>query len=131
MLTFLALAACTGTAPAFRGTQMSDFMPLDGERQAEYINEDSDNVPWKLVVEKVEPTTMSDGVELVTMEWYRDDTGEVVGSVIWSSTPGDSVLIHGFAVGSDSPTMFTTPVALTDDDDLMHTGDSVVTETDG
>lgn len=131
MFSLIPLVACTGAPPVFRGTQMSEFMPFDGERQAEYINEDADNVPWKLVVEKVEPTSMQDGVELVTMEWSRDDTGEVVGSVIWSSTEGDSVLIHGYAVGAESPTMFDTPIWFTDDDDLMKVGESVTTETNG
>ena len=131
-LASLWLTACTGTTPTFDGTKMSDFFPQDGDRQAEYINEDSTNIAWKLVVEKIEPVEMIDEVEVVTWEWSRSDTGEVIGSVKWSSNSQDSIRIHGYEVtATGESVMFTTPIAIAPDDDDMLSGESVTTTTDG
>lgn len=134
------LAACTGglvdqggvngDLDGFNGVRMSDYFPQDGLRDAEYINDDA-AVPFTLLVEKVSPVENVDGVEVVTWEWSRDDTGARLGAVKWSSVSGDGIHIHAWADGEGAFTTFDTPVAFTDDDDFMETGDSVATTTDG
>ena len=125
------LAACVDNAPKFQGTKMSPFFPMDGERQAEYVNEDVDGTPWQLFVEKIEPVERVDEEDVVTFEWSRDDTAEIVGAVKWSSSSGKGIKIHAYAVGVDDFITFDTPVNVTDDDDLMLRGESVTTETNG
>lgn len=125
------LAGCNGDPPGYKGTQMSPYFPYDGERLAEYYNADVDAVPWKLVVEKLEPTQRIGDYEVVTFEWSNYDTGEIVGSVMWSSAEGDGIQIHGYAVGTGEPTMYDPPIAVSDDDDYMLSGESITTETGG
>ena len=135
MLLSLALfVGCTGSSTDFPGTRMSDFFPMDGERQAEYVNEDHDNIPWQLAVAKVEPIERVDDEDVVTFEWSNYDSGELVGAVKWSSSSGNGIKIHAYADytgGSSDFITFDTPVLVTDDDDTMKRDESVVTETNG
>lgn len=130
-LLFTLLVACDGGLVDYKGTQMSEFFPYDGSRQAEYFNEDVDNVDWKLVVEKVEPVEQIGAYEVVTFEWSNYSTGEIVGAVKWSSSSGDGIHIHGYSVGTGDVTTFDPPIAFTDDDDYMKAGESVTTQTGG
>jgi hypothetical protein len=123
--------ACTGNAPTYQGLKMSDYFPTDGQRDAEYVNDDPDTVPFTLEVQKVEPTETVGTTEVVTFEWYNEDTGELMGAVKWGSSSQDSIQIFAYAVGTDDYTTFDTPVQLTDDSNYMNRGESVVTETNG
>jgi hypothetical protein len=125
------LLACSGGDTTYKGTQMSEYFPYDGSRQAEYFNEDVDNVTWKMVVDKLEPTEMMGNYEVVTFEWSNYDNAEIVGAVKWSSGSGDGIHIHGFAEGTGEFVMFDPPIAFTDDSDYMQVGASVTTETGG
>lgn len=125
------LLACTFKDSSYEAEAVWDvtgWMPLDGDRRAEYVNE---NLDWSLIVEKTMTTSGEDGVDIVTMEWTRGDTGEVLGSVLWSSAHDEGVYIHGYSVGAEAPTTFDTPVAFTDEDGVMQPGDSVQTTTNG
>jgi hypothetical protein len=130
-LSLALLAACEDTAPTFLGTTMSPYFPMDGDRQAEYNNEDVDNVTWQLFVEKIEPTERVNDEEVVTFEWSNGDSGELVGAVKWSATSGEGIKIHAYADGTGDFITFDTPVLVTDDDDKMSRNESVTTETNG
>jgi hypothetical protein len=133
LVPLLLAVGCTGggSTYGYQGLKMSPYFPMDGERQAEYANEDVDNVPWKLEVEKVDETETSGSTEIVTWEQYRDDTAELVGAVKWSADSSDGIQIHAYAVGTDDFTVFDPPIAVSDNSDYMNRGDSVVTETGG
>lgn len=125
------LVACTDGMQEFKGTKMSDYFPQDGERVAEYTNDDTTTYDWKLRIEKDDQTERVDEEEVVTWEWSREDTGDLLGSVKWSSTSNEGIKIHGYSVGTEEFTTFDTPVLVTDDDDYMNKNESVVTETNG
>ena len=127
----LVLLGCQPAAPGYPGTKMNEYFPFDGEREAEYINDDIENVPWKLVIEKISPTELVDTAEVVEMEWTNFDTGDVLGSVRWSSDSSNSVQIHGYSDAAGEYITFDTPIQVTDDSNYMRKGDSVVTETNG
>lgn len=131
LLSLAVLSACNGDTTKFPGTKMSPYFPMDGARQAEYVNDDVEGTPWKLVVEKIEPVERVDEEEVVTFEWSRDDTGELVGAVKWSASSGDGIKIHAYAEGTGDFITFDTPVLVTDDDDTMMRDQEVVTETNG
>lgn len=134
LLLLSALVACDGGTTTFRGTQISGYFPYDGQRTAEYVNEAPEEVPWKLVVEKIEPTERVGDLEIVTFEWSKKEGSDItgiVGSVKWSSVDGDGVQIHGYSVGTDAFVTFDPPVQVSDDDDYMKVGESVTTETGG
>ena len=131
MLLSLVLLACVDNRPEFKGTKMSPYFPMDGERTAEYNNGDVEGVPWKLVVEKVDQIERVNEEDVVTFEWYRDDTGELLGAVKWSATSGEGIKIHAFAQGVEDFTTFDTPVLVSEEDDTMTRGSSVTTETNG
>jgi hypothetical protein len=127
----LVLLACddgTGTQP-FAGTKMSDYFAFEGARTNEYNNSDT-SIDYKLIVEKKTQTTQVEGREVVTMEYTNGNTAEVFGSVQWSSVTSDAVLVHGYSLGTTGALVtFDPPVKITDDDDAMRIGDTVVTET--
>lgn len=130
MFALFTLIACNGPDVGYTGTKMDDYFPMEGDRQATYVNDDA-AVEYKLEMEKVIPTETADGLELVTFEYYRDDTYSLVGSVTWSNRSGD-VKIHRWA-GADGVTeTFDTPVQVTDPSGYWRPGaDPVVTQTNG
>ena len=66
------LAGCTGQGPIYDGTSMVGFFPFDGDRDAEYVNEDT-SIAWHLMVHKVPETTVVDNRETATFEYSMDD----------------------------------------------------------
>lgn len=127
------LAACGTNTTTYNGTQVSEYFPLEGERSAVYTNEDT-TITTQLYMEKAQPSTMEDGVEVAEFDWYDylDDTvGDLKYVVLWSMESGSSVKIHGFAWGTDAITTFDPPLAITDSDDHMLTGDSIESTTQG
>lgn len=128
LLSLALLSACTGTGgPDFPGIKMSPNFPMDGSRRAVYFNDAVED--WKLVIEKKEPPERVNEEDVVTFEWSRSDTEEIIGAVKWSSTSGEGIKIHGYAVGLEDFITFDPPVLVSDDDDKMLRGDSVTTET--
>lgn len=129
MLPLILLAACNGPEVGYTGTQMKDYFPMEGGREATYVNGDK-AIDWLLVMEKVNPTETVDQLELVTFEYYRDDTYELLGSVTWSNRSGE-VLIHRWSGAGGTSETFDTPVAVTPSSGYMKAGESVTTETNG
>lgn len=124
------LAACTGSTTTYSGQSMSDFWPLDGSRAATYTNNDG-TIPYKLAMEKVEPTHFVDDREIVTLEYSEDEGDTLLYSVSWSTYVGDAVYVHAYSVGTGAQIEFDPPIPVTDDDDSMRTGDAVTAETTG
>ncbi len=127
----LLLLACddTGGTQPFAGTKMSDYFAFEGARTNEYNNADT-AIDYKLIVQKKTQTTQEGDREIVTMEYTNGNTADVFGSVLWSSITSDSVVVHGYSLGTTGATItFDPPVAITDDDDAMRVGESVETET--
>ena len=128
MLTVLLLACGPQSTTQYAGTKMSDYFAYDGKRRLTYNNEDT-TIDWQLIVEKEEQTTIADGREIITFDYSNGNTGELFGTVQYSSVASDSVFLHGYSSGPTGELItFETPVPLTDDDDAMRTGDTVETD---
>jgi hypothetical protein len=125
---FALLSACTGNTTNYPGLKMSDYFKFDGDRVATYTNEDT-SITWQLEVAKKAQTSIVDGREIVTFDYSRTDTFELLGSVSWSMVSGDEVLVHAYSIGAEAALDFDPAVAITDDSDAERTGDSVTTET--
>lgn len=128
MLTFLLFACSGGGVQPYAGLKVSDYFGLDGERRGTYNNQDT-TVTWQLVVEKKDATSIVDGRELVTFEYSNGATSELLGAVQYSVVPGEEVLVHAYSIGIGELLTFDPPVALTDNDDAMSSGDFVETKT--
>lgn len=126
----LTLSAC-GTAPSYtyKGFEMNDYFPLDGDRSWTYSQLQED-VTWKLRVDKVPQTVRNGSTEVVTLEYYNDDTGDLLYSVDWSSDGSTGIQVWGYSdeLSGDS-VAYDPPVQIADRQ--MLTGDQTVTETDG
>lgn len=129
MVLVLLAAGCTGGDTTARGSNLATFFPTDGERHAEYINASPGDVPWTLIVEKLEPTETVEGVELVTFEWTREDTGDLLGAVKWSSSTADGIRIHAWSGPDGAFVVFDDPVEVADRE--MWSGDVLETPTNG
>jgi hypothetical protein len=128
LITFL--LACQPSTTTYNGISMSDFFPLDGSRAATYTNADS-TVPYKLGMNKVEPTSQADGREVVVLEYGEDEGDTLFYSVGWSTQAGDAVQVHNYSVGAGELITFDPPLQVTDDDDTMRTGESIIFDTTG
>ncbi len=113
----------------YQGFSMDDYFPLDGERSWTYSQLQEDIV-WKMNVEKVSQTILDGSTEIVTLEHYNDETGDLLYSVDWSSDSSTGIQIWGF---SDEQTgesaRYDPPVQVADK--TMLTNESTETETDG
>ena len=129
MLTLFFLACTDGGVQPYAGLKVSDYFGLDGERLGIYNNDDT-TITWQLNIEKKNQTALVDGRELVTFEYSRSDTFEILGSAQYSVVPGEEVLVHAYSMGATGELLaFDPPVLLTESDDAMSNGDAVVTET--
>lgn len=128
MLALLVMIACDSEV-GYTGTKMGDYFPFEGGREATYSNEDA-TVEYLLIMEKVTPTEVVDSLELVTFEYYRDDTYELLGSVTWSNRAGE-VLIHRWSDAAGTVEEFDPPVSVTPKSGYMRAGEAVTTETGG
>ncbi len=129
----LAMIACTdgtGGTQQFAGIKMSDYFAFDGTRKSVFNNEDTTGIAWQLVVEKKALTEVVDGREISTLEYIRFDTGDVLGSVSWSSVSSEAVKVHSYSLGTTGEKLtFDPPVEITDADDAMRSGDVIETDT--
>ncbi|MSQ00966.1 MAG: hypothetical protein EXR71_03610 [Myxococcales bacterium] len=129
----LAMIGCTdgaGGTQQFAGIKMSDYFSFDGSRKSVFNNEDTTAIPWKLLVEKKSVTEVVESREIATVEYIRLDTGEFLGSVSWSSLSSEAVQVHSYSIGATGEKLtFDPPVAITDGDDAMRSGDAVETDT--
>src|SRR4051812_39803872 len=125
MIVLMILVGCDGGAPViYKGTKMTDYFPMDGDRTARYYNEDTVNVTWTLLAEKIEPTQTIDGTEVVTFNYSEEENDAIIGTVgqvLWSSRDGKGIKIHGYAEGTGDVVMFDTPIQFADGEE--HKGD--------
>lgn len=125
-LAALALA-CTGSTTTYPGDRIYEYFPLEGERRWRYAMED-DSAGYLLEVEKIDGTVI-DGSEVVTLEYRRSDTLDLLYTTVWSSDEAGGILIYSSEVqGGDSKT-YSPPVQFAEYQ--MRGGDEVVTETGG
>ncbi|MEN9785263.1 MAG: hypothetical protein RLZZ299_527 [Pseudomonadota bacterium] len=131
MVALALLLACGGGAAVFRGTQLADYMPLDPLLRAFYTSDDYANADgYDLVVTRMEPTEITGGFEIVTLEYAltKDDGPEILATVQWSSD-SSGIRIHGYGAGSEPATRYATPVLVARQ--YMQRGESLTTDTDG
>jgi hypothetical protein len=115
----LALAACVGQGPGYPGIATYDLFPFDCERTWEFISTDT-TVPYKLVAISDTPPEPKGDTNVYTLEYAADCFGagceyaelEVLRKLQWSSTIGDGVFIHGYAVGEGAIQKFDPPLQL-------------------
>lgn len=120
----LLFLACTPAETTYAGTSMSEYFPLDGSRIFTFNNEDTE-ITWQLELSKQLQTAQKDGREVVTFDYANAETGDLLGTVSWSSVKGDEVLIHGYSLGAEASVTFDPPVMITEIDDAMSPGDVV------
>lgn len=119
-------SACTGGF-SYSGYTTHTYMPLDGARGWEYLQDDPDTI-WTMNVDKVLPEEKSGDTVLVTLEHSVAEPVEVLYSVVWSSDSRDGILIHGYTM-DDQVVNYDPPVVVADYQ--MSTGDSVETSAGG
>lgn len=126
----LLLPSCGGSSYTYQGYRMSEQFPLDGDREWQYLN-DSEGVEHPMRVEKIATPTMKNGAEVYTLEYYNEETGDIVRAVDWSSDSVNGVQIHGYVdyTTDAEEVSFEPPIVFADD--KMVAGAFVVTETGG
>lgn len=132
MTILLLLAACQPAQTGYKGTKISpDYFPLDGVREATYVNED-EAVTWQMSVEKSDLIEQGpDDEEIITFDYWEVE-GDLLASIKFSARSSDAIKIHAWSEGADGEyTTFDTPLLLTPDDGYMNRGEAVVTETNG
>lgn len=121
------VAACDGAGPSYTGHNTWEYFPLDGERSWKYAMDD-DSAGYILEVEKVS-TAEQGGTQIATLEYRKEDTGDLLYSVQWSSDSAGGILIHGYEVQGGDSVDFDAPVQFADY--RMIGGDTVETQTNG
>ena len=126
----LVIEACGGSSYTYVGYRMHNQFPLDGDREWQYLN-DAEGVEHPLRVEKISTPRQVDNMNVYTLEYYNEETGDIIRSVDWSSDSINGVLIHGYTdfEGGGEPVALDPPLVFADDE--MAPGASVVTETGG
>lgn len=126
----LLLPSCGGSSYTYTGYRMHKQFPLDGDREWQYLN-DADDVENPMRVEKISTPTMKGNTAVYTLEYYNEETGDIVRSVDWSSDSINGVQIHGYIdyEASGEEVTFDPPILFADDE--MAPNASVVTETGG
>lgn len=119
----------------FQGTVMNDYFPLDGDRSWTYTQL-QDDIAWKLRVEKVPQTVWNGSTEIVTLEYYNDETGDLLYSVDWSSGSSTGVQVWGWSdeltgegASYDPPVQIAEKTMLTNDTTETETGGQTFTAT--
>lgn len=133
----LLLAPLVACEPEFfySGYDMTDQFPLDGARSWEYVNESGD-VAFQIRVEKVDTTEIINDNEVVTLETYNADTGDLLMDARWSVNRSNGVQIWGYTVydasyggGADASATYDPPLLVASPN--MAPGESVTTSTGG
>lgn len=124
------LLGCPSKDIMYKGTKMDEFFPMEGGRQATYVNEDA-AIPYQLEMEKLDEPEQVGDRQVWTFEYYEDQTYSLMAGVKWSIVSGDAAQIHGWAGTDGVYTTFDPPINVTDPTGYMHVGDSVTTESGG
>ncbi len=124
----LLAVACGGTSYQYKGHNVYDYFPLDGQRSWEYLQNDA-SIDYVLEVEKLANTSQVGNWQVVPLEYRIQDPLEILYTVKWSSDSTDGVLIHAYQAEGEDEVKFDTPVVF--GDYQMAQGDEVVTETNG
>lgn len=151
-LALIPLAACAGQSYTYGGEPFSEYFPLDQDRYWEYrqcAGVDSGAVvdtevygfydragcdgpeDGILRVEKFPETTTNNGIEQVTLDYYREDnsgTSTFSHSIKWSSDNSKGIRIYGWTnhITGDEFT-YNPPIQVAEYQ--MNVGDSVTTST--
>ena len=126
----LLFQACGGSSYTYTGYRMHKQFPLDGDREWQYLN-DAEDIQNPFRVEKIATPRIQDNLEIYTLEYYNEETGDIVRAVEWSSDSINGVLIHSYVdyeAGGEA-VVLDPPIVFADDD--MAPGQFVVTETGG
>ena len=108
----LALFACTPSTTTYKGINIYNYMPLDGQRYWSYTDDESlgqedtgSSSPRGIKVVKISEEQV-DTTKLVTLEYKDNEQGEegtALFRVTWSSDSADGILIHGYElIGEDA-----------------------------
>ncbi len=119
--------ACTGTGPIYNGVQTYEYFPIEGERTWRYAMED-DSAGYLLEVEKVDSRS-ENGTEVVTLEYRRSDTMDLLYSTTWSSDAAGGIRVYSYEMQGGESVTYSPPVEFAEY--TMRPGDEVVTETGG
>lgn len=123
----LLLLACNSSTSTYNGHSTYEYFPLDGERSWKYAM-DNDSAGYLLEVEKM-ATADQGGTEVVTLEYRKEDTGDLLYTVDWSSDSAGGILIYGYEEQGGASVTFDTPVQVAEY--KMMGDDQVVTQTNG
>jgi hypothetical protein len=113
------LAGCPANGPLYSGVQTHELFPFDCERTWEYTSTDT-TLAYKLVALSDTPPEKDGALNVYTLRYTSECfgadpecvDGEVLRKIQWSSTTGEGVLIHGFALGEGAITKLDPPVQL-------------------
>jgi hypothetical protein len=119
MWAFAWLVGCP-TQPLYPGVVTYELFPFDCERTWEFTSTDT-TLAYKLAaVSDTPPEPTGDGTNVYTLRYVTQCLGadpdcvdgDVDRKIQWSSTVGDGVHVHGFALGDEAITKFDPPMQL-------------------
>lgn len=110
----LGLSACTGDTQQYTGHNTYEYFPLDGARTWLYTADvdtpfDQLNVDYNLAVSKTATQTQG-ATQIVTLEYRKQNTGDLLYSIDWSSDSADGIVVHGYSVQGGDTVAFDTPI---------------------
>lgn len=120
MIALSLLLGCPGPGPILSGVVTYELFPFDCARTWEFTSTDT-SLAYKLVATSdTPPETLQDGTNVYTVQYATDCLGsdpecvdgEVIRKIQWSSTVGDGVYLHGYAIGDGAITKFDPPLQL-------------------
>ena len=118
----LVLLACTPSTTTYKGINIYNYMPLDGQRSWSYSNaeaaESEDtaaNGSWTIDVEKISEEQV-DMTKLNTLEYkenYQGEEGASLFKITWSSDSMDGIVIHGYEISGEEAVLIDPPLQVT------------------
>jgi hypothetical protein len=135
-LAALVIPACGGPQTQYGGARVNDYLPLEGDREWEYIQcdpgDDSctpDAAFEVLLVEKAPNTTSRNNTEIVTLDYSVLEPTELLFSIQWSSNSRSGIQVWGWSDAAGEGLDFASPVTIADYG--VQVDDVSETETDG
>ena len=119
MITF-ALLACTPPTTTYKGINIYNYMPLDGQRDWTYTNEETSNSEdtasssWNINVIKI-LEEQADMTKLATLEYKEttEDEEEIsLFKITWSSDSMDGIVIHGYELAGEDAVIIEPPIQI-------------------
>lgn len=138
LLAFAALVipACDGQKFQSGGLRTNEYLPLEGDREWEYIQCDpgdeacTPDADFEVLLVEKSPTTASrNNTEIITLDYSVLEPTELLFSVDWSSNSRDGIQVWGWSNSAGDGLDFATPVMIGDYG--IQTDAVADTETDG